>query len=400
MKIVLCSGRSITAILPYIDVLKLNNNQYSIAFNGATIFQNSSLELLQSLTLSDQQLQTIYTFLISLKVPISVDISTLTDVFELSDFSPSNYQQISHNFLNFHKIEFDSISPNLNPTTLIITGDCSDINQVSQNIPSVLTNLFSVVNSRSDMVEFLPKQANKLMAAQNVVQADHNKLSNIIFFGNNESEVKKESSQFKAPTSSVKDNILYVHLPEFSGSSSQGEKYANTIYYKMTSKIYKGIIIDLSNNLGGDIGPMLAGISPVIPNGKLFEIVNAANNPTSVTFRGSVTNNMGTKIDLGNVKKVTGIPVAVILNRWTASSGELTALALENNPSVKTFGGESAGYTSINDTYIMYNGAQVNITTSKIKKNNGQILFNNKIKPDVQTNNPIVQANNWILNQN
>ena len=214
------------------------------------------------------------------------------------------------------------------------------------------------------------------------------------------SEVKKESSQFKAPTSSVKDNILYVHLPEFSGSSSQGEKYANTIYYKMTSKIYKGIIIDLSNNLGGDIGPMLAAISPVIPNGKLFEIVNAANNPPSVTFHGSVTNNMGTKIDLGNVKKVTGIPVAVILNRWTASSGELTALALENNPSVKTFGGESAGYTSINDTYIMYNGAQVNITTSKIKKNNGQILFNNKIKPDVQTNNPIVQANNWILNQN
>lgn len=186
----LCSGRSITAILPYIDVLKLNNNQYSIAFNGATIFQNSSLELLQSLTLSDQQLQTIYTFLISLKVPISVDISTLTDVFELSDFSPSNYQQISHNFLNFHKIEFDSISPNLNPTTLIITGDCSDINQVSQNIPSVLTNLFSVVKSRSDMVEFLPKQANKLMAAQNVVQADHNKLSNIIFFGNNENDIE------------------------------------------------------------------------------------------------------------------------------------------------------------------------------------------------------------------
>lgn len=214
------------------------------------------------------------------------------------------------------------------------------------------------------------------------------------------SEVKKESSQFKAPTSSVKDNILYVHLPEFSGSSSQGEKYANTIYYKMTSKIYKGIIIDLSNNLGGDIGPMLAGISPVIPNGKLFEIVNAADNPTSVTFHGSVTNNMGTKIDLGNVKKVTGIPVAVIINRWTASSGELTALALENNPSVKTFGGESAGYTSINTTYMMYNGAQVNITTSKIKKNNGQVLFNNKIKPDVQTNNPIVQANNWILNQN
>lgn len=213
-------------------------------------------------------------------------------------------------------------------------------------------------------------------------------------------EVREEASQYKAPTSRVKNDILYVHLPEFSGSSSQGKRYANTLYHKLTSKTYKGIIIDLRNNLGGDIGPMLAGISPVVPNGKLFEIVNSANKSTSVTFQGSVTNNMGTKIDLGKVKKITGIPVAVILNRWTASSGELTALALENNPNVKTFGGNSAGYTSINDTYTMYNGAQVNITAEKVKKNNGRILFNNKIKPDVQTNKPIVRANKWLLTQN
>jgi len=213
-------------------------------------------------------------------------------------------------------------------------------------------------------------------------------------------EVREEASQYKAPTSRVKNDILYVHLPEFSGSSSQGKRYANTLYHKLTSKTYKGIIIDLRNNLGGDIGPMLAGVSPVVPNGKLFEIVNSANKSTSVTFQGSVTNNMGTKIDLGKVKKITGIPVAVILNRWTASSGELTALALENNPNVKTFGGNSAGYTSINDTYTMYNGAQVNITAEKVKKNNGRILFNNKIKPDVQTNKPIVRANKWLLTQN
>ncbi|MGN5246948.1 S41 family peptidase (plasmid) [Lactiplantibacillus plantarum] len=87
---------------------------------------------------------------------------------------------------------------------------------------------------------------------------------------------------------------------------------------------------------------------------------------------------------------MTGIPVAVILNRWTASSGELTALALENNPNVKTFGGNSAGYTSINDTYTMYNGAQVNITAEKVKKNNGRILLVNcKINSNaVQTKKP------------
>lgn len=118
------------------------------------------------------------------------------------------------------------------------------------------------------------------------------------------SEVRKEVSQYKAPTSSVKNNILYVHLQEFNGSSSQGKRYASTLYHKLTSKTYKGIIIDLKNNLGGDIGPMLAGISPVVPNGKLFEIVSALNKSMSVTFQGSVTNNMGTKIDLGKIKKL------------------------------------------------------------------------------------------------
>lgn len=213
-------------------------------------------------------------------------------------------------------------------------------------------------------------------------------------------EVKKDISQYKEPTVRVKNNILYVHLPEFVGSTSQAKKYANTVYHKIIKQKYTGIIIDLSNNRGGDIGPMLAGISPIIPNGKLFELVNAANKSTNVTFQGSVTNNMGTKIDLGKVKKVTKLPIAVILNRWTASSGELTVLALKDNPSVKTFGGNSAGYTSINNTYTMYNGTQLNITTDKIRKNNGQVLFNSKIKPDFMTKEPIVKAKEWIVNHN
>ncbi|MCM0598332.1 Nisin resistance protein [Weissella fabalis] len=213
-------------------------------------------------------------------------------------------------------------------------------------------------------------------------------------------ETKKDVSQYKEPTVNVKNNILYVHLPEFVGSKEQAKKYATTVYHGITKQKYIGVIIDLSNNRGGDIGPMLAGISPIIPNGKLFETINADDKSTTVTFQGSVTNNMGTKIDLGKVKKVTKLPVAVILNRWTASSGELTILALKNNLNVKTFGSNSAGYTSINNTYTMYNGTQLNITTDKIKKNNGQVLFNKKIKPDIMTEEPLVKAKEWVANHN
>lgn len=213
-------------------------------------------------------------------------------------------------------------------------------------------------------------------------------------------ENKKDVSQYKEPIVNVKNKILYVHLPEFVGSKEQAKEYATTVYHGITKQKYIGAIIDLSNNRGGDIGPMLAGISPIIPNGKLFETINADGKSTTVTFQGSVTNNMGTKIDLGKVKKVTKLPVAVILNRWTASSGELTILALKNNLNVKTFGSNSAGYTSINNTYTMYNGTQLNITTDKIKKNNGQVLFNKKIKPDIMTEESLVKAKEWVANHN
>lgn len=213
-------------------------------------------------------------------------------------------------------------------------------------------------------------------------------------------ESKKNISQYKKPTISVKNNVLYVHLPEFTGSTSQAKKYATTVYHKIAKQKYTGIIIDLSDNRGGDIGPMLAGTSPIIPNGKIFSIVNANGETTNVSLRGSVTDNMGTNINLGKIRKIKNTPIAVILNRWTASSGELTDLALANNSDVKTFGEKSAGYTSINSTYSMYNGTQINITTDKVKKNNGQILFNDKIKPDITTKEPIIKAKEWISTHN
>lgn len=213
-------------------------------------------------------------------------------------------------------------------------------------------------------------------------------------------ERKTDISQYKRPTISVKNNILYVHLPEFTGSKSQAKEYATSIYNKIAKQKYTGIIIDLSNNLGGDIGPMLAGTSSIIPNGKIFSIVSSSGETINVSLKGSVTDNMGSNINLGKITKINDTPIAVIQNRWTASSGELTDLALMNNSKVKTFGEESAGYTSINSTYYMYNGTQINITTDKIKKNNGKTLFNSKIKPDIATKEPITKAKEWITTHN
>ncbi|WP_054725215.1 hypothetical protein [Paucilactobacillus hokkaidonensis] len=93
---------------PYIDSLSLNTG-FSISFNGAIIFENNSLETLRSFTLSNKDLLMIFTFILLLNIPVSVDISTSNDVYQITDFAPSKYQTISHNFLNFHKIKIIEI---------------------------------------------------------------------------------------------------------------------------------------------------------------------------------------------------------------------------------------------------------------------------------------------------
>lgn len=212
-------------------------------------------------------------------------------------------------------------------------------------------------------------------------------------------ESKQADEDYKAPMGHVKNNILHIQLPAFAGTNKQGVKYAKKAFDIVNKHAYKGIIIDLSNNTGGNMGPMVAGISSIVPNGTMYKMINSSGTTTKAELKGSVTTNAGQPVKLPKETKKLNVPIAIVTNKWTASSGELTDLAIQNNAKVKTFGHASAGYTSINWTYTMYNGTQLNITTKKIKDNKGNILFNNKLIPDQKTNKPISDAQKWLVKQ-
>ncbi|WP_275655875.1 S41 family peptidase [Streptococcus anginosus] len=93
------------------------------------------------------------------------------------------------------------------------------------------------------------------------------------------------------------------------------------------------------------------------------------------------------------------IPIAILVNGNTASSGEMTTLAFKGLPNVKTFGKPTAGYTTGNMVYSLYDGATIQLTVSRIIDRKGNRYENTPIEPDIAATTPLNDARTWLLEQ-
>ncbi|MDP4469150.1 S41 family peptidase [Staphylococcus hyicus] len=209
-------------------------------------------------------------------------------------------------------------------------------------------------------------------------------------------EKMSQSGETQYPKITLKNDILTIKLPGFMGNEKEGKRYANEVSKAIQRENYKGIIIDLRDNYGGDMGPMIASISPLLKNGTLLTYVDGDDNKTDVNLDGSQTENGGTPIELNNVEKVKNVPIAILINKKTASSGEITALAFKGAKNIKYFGENSGGYTSANTTIKLYDGTLMNLTTHRLEDKQGNVYENNPIIPDVKSNNPEEDATKWL----
>ncbi|GAJ26924.1 nisin-resistance protein [Liquorilactobacillus sucicola DSM 21376 = JCM 15457] len=207
---------------------------------------------------------------------------------------------------------------------------------------------------------------------------------------------REMNSKFSPPTIKYSDNILYIHEPEFSGSAKQGNAYANQINEALQKTQTSKVILDLSNNTGGDMGPMIGGISSLLPNGEIFSFVSQSGKATAIKLFGSMINAGSSTIKVNHPQKLSHRKIAVIINNLTASSGELTALSLWGLSNVRYFGTASAGYTSVNQTFTLFDGTQMNLTTNSVRTRNGKNFLNDKIEPDQFSNSPVKSATDWL----
>lgn len=132
-----------------------------------------------------------------------------------------------------------------------------------------------------------------------------------------------------------------------------------------------GWVVDLREDTGGNIWPMLAGVGPLLG----AEVVGSfTNSPPGVGWH--YRDGRSWSGDSTPPAQVPGwgstaprrvqnsaAPVAVLVGRKTASSGEITLLAFLGRPNVRSFGDSTAGYTSSNTGVPLRDGATLEVTS-------------------------------------
>lgn len=133
-----------------------------------------------------------------------------------------------------------------------------------------------------------------------------------------------------------------------------------------------GWVLDLRENTGGNMWPMLAGVGPLLG----AEVVGSmTNSPPDVGWHyrdgRSWSGGSTPPADPGGWGSAAprrlsnaNAPVALLVGRQTASSGEITLLAFLGRPNVRSFGDSTAGRNSANASVLLRDGATLLVTSA------------------------------------
>lgn len=212
-----------------------------------------------------------------------------------------------------------------------------------------------------------------------------------------ESQDTTESYDEVLPTVSLDGDIAIIKLPDFLGTAEAGQKYAKVaedFIHENRDKI-KGVVLDLRGNTGGDMGPMATAVSSLLPDGELV-YYHYRSYDIPVTLKNGVVSNAGTGGRSLYPEEKLNVPVAILTDDMTASSGEALTLCFRGLENTRTFGAPTAGYTSVNMLYNMYDGAQMYLTVAFDKARTGEIFKETPIEPDVATDSPLEAALEWL----
>lgn len=203
--------------------------------------------------------------------------------------------------------------------------------------------------------------------------------------------VAQDSTKYEMPTLKVlEDGIVSIKLPAFSDNQEEGVMYANTVLKAIPDDI-KGIVLDLRDNRGGNMYPMITAIHRFLPDDELLAF--SSRKRPMIINKDYVVSTVG-------VKKQTNIncPIAILTNEWTGSSGEAVLICFRGMENTRTFGSPTAGYASCNQTYSLPGGDYLVLTIGEDIARTGEVFCDDPIKPDVVTDTPLEKALEWLKN--
>ncbi len=284
-----------------------------------------------------------------------------------------------------------------------IYTDSLDWKSIDKNIKE-LSNGLKSVNEANVLTNYMIDQLRK--AGDN-----HSFLQTKIVAQN---YTKSNSTPLKPKAKLLEKNIGYIYVPGFTSTNdSISRLFADTIQTLIknldTQQKIKGWIVDLRNNQGGNMHPMIAGLGPLLGEGTLgyfikkdtdfninnrwyYENGNAGNGSTVLTK----------SLNHYEIKKPKQ-KIAVLISSTTSSSGEMTAISFIGKKNVKLFGQHSGSYTTGNVSFILSDGSALVLACSLVADRNHKKYLKG-IEPDVfvkpsdKNDDTLKTAETWLLN--
>jgi hypothetical protein len=178
----------------------------------------------------------------------------------------------------------------------------------------------------------------------------------------------------------LRAGIAYLAVPAFAGGTPAHQvEFAESLKNLIQahdSQAACGWVVDLRQNSGGNLWPMVAGLGPLLGDGELAASVYPDGRRVGVWYRDGQAG-FGDYVQLRvpvPYRPAARRPVAVLLGPGTASSGEVLAVAFRGRPETRSFGSATRGVSAGNRTFALSDGAALHLTVAATSDRDGHVL--------------------------
>lgn len=189
-------------------------------------------------------------------------------------------------------------------------------------------------------------------------------------------------------------SVQWIAVPKVFGAGERAQAYAAHLFTATADVSPRncGYIVDVRGNTGGNVWPMLTGLSGLLgdgpagretkPDGKVVIYAELKDGVATIVEEGEFK---GREIIRSStwrsIPALTTAPVAVLVDDSTASSGEGVAVALRGRENTRSFGARTFGVSTANNGFELSDGVNLVVTVGVMTDRNG-VAYPEGLEPD------------------
>ncbi|AUG58765.1 S41 family peptidase [Acetivibrio saccincola] len=163
----------------------------------------------------------------------------------------------------------------------------------------------------------------------------------------------------------LEGNIGYIRISMF---DSECAHYFGTHLNQLLDRGMKGLIIDVRDNPGGDLNEVVAIADRLVPEGLIVYMEDRA----------------GNRMEKTSDKTEIDIPLAILINEYSASASEILAGAVKDHKKGTLIGQKTFGKGLVQNVVELDDGSGLKLTTATYFTPAGINIHKKGIEPDIE----------------